>query len=95
MERRKSTYTHDHVCLAASVPGIETKVLMLAQETLLPMKCLFLFLSFLLLIILDACFIPMREEIKGMGGKVGASEKSWGNGNHNKNTLCEKKIYFH
>lgn len=30
----------------------------------------------------------MREEIKGVGGKVGASEKSWGNGNHNKNTLC-------
>lgn len=36
----------------------------------------------------------MREEIKGMGGKVGTSEKSWGNGNHNKNTLCEKKTIF-
>lgn len=46
MEQRKSTYTHDHVCIAASMLGIETQVLMLAQEALLPMECLLLFYLF-------------------------------------------------
>lgn len=94
MEQRKSTYTHDHVCIAASVPGTETKVLMLAQETFLPMECLLLFLSFLLIIILDACFIPMREEIKGVVGKWEHQRRVGGTKTITR-IHCVKKIYFH